>query len=154
MKKGAKYFYNSKQVLAQGLDDAKDYLRIKGFYIEQVSIFLDAYDYFIKHPSQYDGATLSQDLYDINGLELGSMLHDYLYKIGGYADKQSLREADAIHIKILRQCNKSGAEIKYRQARLFILREVLNYAWINRTFRGKTLSIQNRRLIYNIYINI
>jgi len=145
------YFYNSKNVLAQGVEDAKVYLWLKGFYIEQIYIFLEAYNYFIKYPNHYDGATFSQDLYDISGLELASMLHDYLYKIGGYASKETLRQADAILIRVMRQCNKSGAEIKYRQVRLFILREILNYAWINRTFRGKTLTVQNRRLIDNIY---
>lgn len=51
----------------------------KGFREDQYSLFLTAYRYFIDHPSQFDGATIVKDLYDIKGLDLSAMKHDYIY---------------------------------------------------------------------------
>ena len=41
--------------------------------------YLEAYNYFCKHTSAFDGATIVKDLNDIPELDLNAMLHDYRY---------------------------------------------------------------------------
>lgn len=126
-------------------------LRIKGFSIEQIVYFCDAFEYFTQHPEKYDGSTLTQDLYDIKGLEFASMLHDYLYFRGAWASKDLLRKSDKVLVRVMRKMNKSGVEIKWRQLRLWLLREVFNYAWVNRNFRGKKVTLNEVNEINKIY---
>lgn len=45
----------------------------------QRKIYFQAFDYFREHPHLYDGATMTEELKDIPGLNLDAMLHDYLY---------------------------------------------------------------------------
>lgn len=40
---------------------------------------IEAYDYFINNPNYYDGATLVPDLYDWKTIEIGALIHDYIY---------------------------------------------------------------------------
>jgi hypothetical protein len=54
-------------------------LYVKGYSEKQVAIYIKAFDYFWKHPDEYDGATLVKDLMDIPGIDLDAMLHDYHY---------------------------------------------------------------------------
>jgi hypothetical protein len=44
-----------------------------------ISGFLEAYDYFVANPTEYDGATIVKDLHDIKGLDLSAMMHDFNY---------------------------------------------------------------------------
>ncbi|NJB83603.1 hypothetical protein [Wenyingzhuangia aestuarii] len=59
----------------------KRLLEIKKFHKNEISLFLSAYDYFIEHPTAYDGATIVKDVYDIPKLEVSAMLHDYQYLV-------------------------------------------------------------------------
>jgi hypothetical protein len=56
-------------------------LMYKGYSQEQIDIYLSAFDYFTKHPNDFDGATIVKDLVDIPGLDLDAMLHDYHYLV-------------------------------------------------------------------------
>lgn len=59
--------------------DSKDYTE------EQIDIYLSAYDYFVENPTDYDGATVVNELIDVYGtlgydsLDLDAMLHDWHY---------------------------------------------------------------------------
>jgi len=46
-----------------------------------VEYFIEAYDYFIDHPEDYDGATVVKDLKDFVGIDLSATRHDYDYLI-------------------------------------------------------------------------
>ena len=42
-------------------------------------IYLEAYDYFLNNPNDYDGATIVNDLTIMPNLDIWAMFHDYLY---------------------------------------------------------------------------
>jgi hypothetical protein len=41
--------------------------------------FIQAYDYFVFHPTEFDGATIVKDLDDLPDLDLSALVHDYDY---------------------------------------------------------------------------
>lgn len=41
--------------------------------------FLTAYDFFVFHPLEFDGATIVKDLDDLPNLDLSALVHDYEY---------------------------------------------------------------------------
>jgi len=57
-------------------------LQYKGRNIVERHKYLDAYDFFCKFTTKYDGATFVKDLHDLPGLDLDAMLHDYECLIG------------------------------------------------------------------------
>ena len=73
------FFNQSTQVLKNARANAYTILRVKGYYLDEVDIYMKAFDYFSQNPEQFDGATVVKDLVDIPGLDLDAMLHDYQY---------------------------------------------------------------------------
>lgn len=125
------------------IDDAKALFigEFESRGIEEYEDDLRAFDYFIQHPSEYDGSTASQDLYDITvfdvnqnsyKLEIASVKHDFYYKVGAFYNKVLLRKADKILKDDMSKFSKSGFEISKRMFLLFIVREIINYAFWKR----------------------
>lgn len=52
---------------------------LEDFKVQNLWWFVEAYDYFMKNPSQFDGATIVKDIPTINALDAPAMLHDYQY---------------------------------------------------------------------------
>ena len=75
------YFFQDKELLNHNRVLVVQVLLFNCYSFKEIGIYLDAYDYFIKNPNAYDGATLVRDLYDIPNLDLDAMLHDYFYII-------------------------------------------------------------------------
>lgn len=73
------YFKQAPELICQGRFDLKDILRIKGYNLEQIEIYVKAFNYFALNPGQFDGATLVKDLCDLPDLDIDAMLHDYRY---------------------------------------------------------------------------
>ena len=144
------YFYRSSEWLDQGHKEMLQFLDIKNFTPDQIGWFEDAYSYFRKNPSHYDGATLSQDLYSIPGLELWSMLHDYFYiALNVWASKKYMRKADKILRLTMHKGDNAGFEMNLRTVKLFFLRGF--YPWYNRQFKGRVMTKHNKvnmRLAY------
>ena len=67
--------------LSEKRKDVDSLLLIWGYELSQRHIYLDAFDYFAKYPKDYNGASMTEDLGDIPGLDLDAMLHDYLYVV-------------------------------------------------------------------------
>lgn len=62
--------------LVQKRKDVITYLRLKKLsYLSDY--FLEAFDFFVNNPDDFDGATGVKDLTDIQGLTLSAMRHDY-----------------------------------------------------------------------------
>ena len=137
------YFKQSKEALDQGHKEMLQFLDIKNFKPDQIGWFEDAYNYFVDNPSHYDGATLSQDLYSIHGLELWSMLHDYFYiKLNVWASRKYMRKADKILRLTMHKGNNAGFEMNLRTVKLFFLRGF--YPWYNRNFKGRVMTKHNK----------
>lgn len=124
------YFFQSRASLDIGLDEMILLLEIKRFTTAQQWYFIRSYEFFCKYPSEFDGATMSQDLIDIlakekgyNGLELAAMLHDWIYVfLKANLRVATMRVADYIMRVVMVQQHKSGIEIVWRLARLAVIR--------------------------------
>lgn len=73
------FFYKPLNELLALKYDLLTLLKIKKRSEEDIKDYLKAYDYFMKNPNNYDGATIVQDLRDIDALDIDAMLHDYEY---------------------------------------------------------------------------
>lgn len=73
------FFKQTKEVLDLKRSEVENVLKYKGYLPVEISIYLSAYDYFCKNTSEFDGATIVNDLCDIKDLDLDAMLHDYHY---------------------------------------------------------------------------
>lgn len=73
------YFRQDPFRLKENRKKVDEYLTLKGYELSQRDEYLKAYDHMTYFPEDFDGATMTEDLPDIENLELGAMLHDYLY---------------------------------------------------------------------------
>jgi len=139
----SKFFYQDKETLAKRREHVIFYIQtIKEFNEGQLWWFLKAYDFFCKHPSAYDGATLTQDLDSIKGLELWSMLHDYFYiACNVWANRKYMKVADQILKRTMKRGHHSGVEISWRMFRLAVLR--IFYPPYNRIIKGRKMTNRN-----------
>lgn len=106
-------FFNQNSVI---LDDKKILLKRVlidyGFNFFEIDGFLVAYEFFKKNPDKFDGATIVQDTYTINGLDAVAMVHDYLYikfDLSGKFKKKF--KADLLYAKLLRKFNVSWVSV-------------------------------------------
>lgn len=72
-----KHFYMPKEYLVRCRADIVLYLELKD---QNVDYYIEAYDYFLDHPTEYDGATIVKDLIDVY-IDLPAMRHDYDYVV-------------------------------------------------------------------------
>lgn len=78
-KSSSTYFLQNPATLAENRKRVYTYLFWKGYSEEEIRIYQHAYDYFVNNPTHFDGATMTEDLFDIDSLELAAMLHDFMY---------------------------------------------------------------------------
>jgi hypothetical protein len=154
------YFHKPAHLLAQDREFMIDILMFWGFNDLQESYFTTAFDYFVANPNEYDGATASQDLYDIpskvidgkkyDGLEFAAMLHDWIYIVlRANKSVEAMRIADRVMKRVMKRMRKSGAEITWRLFRLAIVRRPFAiYNWWTTSKDIKTDVIS----IYEVYI--
>lgn len=87
----------------------KAYLHIKERKMSDISDYLNAFDYFIGHPTEFDGATIVKDLVDIGELDLDAMVHDYDYIHGANRNFIKKWKAD---IKYIKNMERNGKGIR------------------------------------------
>ena len=92
-------FYNDKETLSKYRKYLKVLLYIKGRDPKDIQEYLNAYNYFTTHPSEFDGATIVKDLVDFGELDLDAMLHDYDYITGSNRNIVKKFKADLKYIK-------------------------------------------------------
>jgi len=73
----SKFFHQSVEALSSKRRQVVQLLKVKGYNDTEIAIYIKSYNYFCQNPAQFDGATGVKDLYDIDGLDLDAMLHDY-----------------------------------------------------------------------------
>ena len=102
-------FYNDKETLAKYRKYLKVLLYIKGRDPKDIQEYLNAYNYFTTHPSEFDGATIVKDLVDFGELDLDAMLHDYDYLHGANRNFIKKWKAD---IKYIKNMERNGKGIR------------------------------------------
>ena len=103
-------FYNDKETLEKYRKYLKVLLYIKGRDIKDIQEYLNAYNYFITHPSEFDGATIVKDLVDFGELDLDAMVHDYEYLHGANRNFIKKWNADIRYIKNM-EANGKGIRV-------------------------------------------
>jgi hypothetical protein len=102
-------FYNDKETLEKYRKYLKVLLYIKGRDPKDIQEYLNAYNYFITHPSEFDGATIVKDLVDFGELDLDAMLHDYEYITGSNRNIVKKFKSD---LKYIKNMEKNGKGIR------------------------------------------
>jgi len=71
------YFYQTEDKLKTSLKKMKLFLYLKDYKTTEQKVYGKAFKFFMNNPHKFDGATIVKDLYDLKGLDIDAMLHDY-----------------------------------------------------------------------------
>ena len=124
---------------------------IKGYSQSQANIYLAAYDYFRENPSHFDGATKTEDLYDLEGLELAAMLHDWLYiYLNASASYKYTWYADKLMRSEMRRMHKSSWNTGARFV-LLLLKSIAGFPLYCRFIKKRKMSLQDKMDFEKIY---
>ncbi|MBO2546085.1 hypothetical protein J0871_16840 [Salegentibacter sp. BDJ18] len=125
--------------------------QIKGYSQTQANIYLAAYDYFVRNPEQFDGATKTEDLYDLEGLELAAMLHDWLYiYLNASASYKYTWYADKLMRSEMRRMHKSSWNTGARFV-LLLLKSIAGFPMYCRFIKKRKMSLQDKMDFEKIY---
>lgn len=80
------FFKSDNYILEMYRDAMIKLLHIKNRTPKEIESYKNAYDFFCKFDSSFDGATIVKDLHDIPNLDLDAMLHDYESLTGANRD--------------------------------------------------------------------
>lgn len=75
----SRFFFSDEDTLEKTREVMVNFLKLHKTNPEVINIYIKAYNYFIKNPSRFDGATILKDVKIIPGLDIWAMLHDYMY---------------------------------------------------------------------------
>jgi len=73
------FFHSDEDILIKTRNFMIYFLKMHKTKKGVINLYLEAYEYFILNPNEFDGATLSKDIKVIPNLDIWAMLHDYLY---------------------------------------------------------------------------
>lgn len=144
------FFRSDLKILSENRKRVDLYLQLKNYDLSDRMIYLRAYDYFSANPDDFDGATMTEDLPDIDDLELAAMLHDYLYIF--YQSSSSFRYtwlADKLIRSEMRRMNKSSWNTGARFV-LLILKTPF-FVPYTRLILGRKMSVLNKYTFNVIY---
>lgn len=82
VKSKSDFFKQDRETLAEKRNEVVLLLKLKGLNSREIDEFTDAYDFFCKFTTKFDGATIVKDLHDIRNLDLKALKHDYRCLIG------------------------------------------------------------------------
>jgi hypothetical protein len=146
------YFHQDSAILSENRKNIDLYLQLKDYSLQQRAIYLKAYDYFVQYPLHYDGATMTEDLFDVAGLELASMLHDYLYIEYNVAGNYRYRlMADKLFRREMRKMNKSTWNGGARYVLLLIASFVFQHTAYSYLFKNRRMSLRDKGRMEGVY---
>ena len=148
-----RYFFQPDALLSENRRNLDLILQLKGYALQQRTIYLSAYDYFVIHPEQFDGATMTEDLPDIDSLELAAMLHDYLYiQLNAAGSFKYILKADLLLRSEMRKMKKSSWNAGARFILLMLKTPFfVPYAWL---FKKRKMTDLDKTKFDVIYLQI
>ena len=84
-------------------------LQYKGRTDKEIDSYIEAYDFFCRFTTKFDGATIVKDLCDLPRLDLDAMVHDYDYLTS--ANRNFIRKWKA-DLKYIKNMEKNGKGIR------------------------------------------
>lgn len=76
------FFLQHRETLAEYRYQMIIMLKFKGRNEKESELYIEAYDFFCRFTTKFDGATIVKDLCDLPKLDLDAMVHDYECLIG------------------------------------------------------------------------
>jgi hypothetical protein len=76
------FFKQDRETLAEYRYQLRMMLNFKGRNESEIDLYIEAYDFFCRFTTKFDGATIVKDLCDLPKLDIDAMLHDYECLIG------------------------------------------------------------------------
>lgn len=76
------FFKQDRETLADYRYQLRMMLKYKGRNESEIDLYIEAYDFFCRFTTKFDGATIVKDLCDLPKLDLDAMVHDYECLIG------------------------------------------------------------------------
>lgn len=143
------FFFSSEEVLKKTKKDMLNYLELHNTNEETIKLYLDSYNFFIKNPTKFDGATILKDVEVIPNLDIWAMIHDYMYiHYKAAANFKYKYYSDYIFSKELERTGQSW-EVSWVRFGLLTLSGILftPYTYLS----GKRMSDENKADIYNLY---
>ena len=138
------FFHQEDHFIFQGKSEMDIILQLWGYELSERGPYRHAYDYFVKNPEQFDGATMTEELCDIPWLDLDAMLHDYLYVgLNASASLKYMWKADKLLRQEMRRKGKSSWNTGYRFTMLVLKTPFfLPWCWL---IKGRRISDEQRR---------
>ena len=89
--------------------------------VQDIVLFLNAYDYFCDFPEDFDGATIVKDLDTIRNLDAPAMVHDYEYIVNKvYKSFIKKTVADIEYAQHMEQLGNSSVTAYFRAILLIL----------------------------------
>ena len=76
------FFKQDRETLAEYRYQLRMMLKYKGRNESEIDLYIEAYDFFCRFTTKFDGATIVKDLCDLPKLDADAMVHDYECLIG------------------------------------------------------------------------
>ena len=116
------FFLNTPSELVRSRYDMLEVLDLLNRSDEDKILYLDAFNYFVDNPREFDGATVMRDLFVIRypdrKLDIDAMLHDYEYINGANKSFKLKHKADFRYFNNMRR-NGKGVQL-FRLSALLI----------------------------------
>jgi hypothetical protein len=155
LKKNVKYFFNEEEVLLKNREILIFLLKkvwLRNQYI--IDLYLEAYDYFMKNPERFDGASIVADFFIMPDLDIWAMLHDYLYiKYSVACNYKYKYYADIIYCVEMRRFKIHWLDVWFTRfigLTLIIGLTFTPYMY----FKGLRMNKQKKKIIKEMYYNI
>ena len=81
-KSKSNFFKQDRETLAEYRYQLRMMLKYKGRKESEIDLYIEAYDFFCRFTTKFDGATIVKDLCDLPKLDIDAMVHDYECLIG------------------------------------------------------------------------
>ena len=104
------FFKQDRETLAEYRYQLRMMLKYKGRNESEIDLYIEAYDFFCRFTTKFDGATIVKDLVDIEELDLDAMVHDYEYINGANRSFIKKWNADIRYIKNM-EANGKGIRV-------------------------------------------
>ena len=82
VKSKSDFFKQDRETLAEYRYQLRMMLKYKGRSEADIDFYIEAYDFFCRFTTKFDGATIVKDLCDLPKLDIDAMGHDYECLIG------------------------------------------------------------------------
>ena len=76
------FLKQDRETLAEYRYQLRMMLKYKGRNESEIDLYIEAYDFFCRFTTKFDGATIVKDLCDLPKLDIDAMVHDYECLIG------------------------------------------------------------------------